>query len=292
MSNKRIFAFGCSMTEYGWPTWADAVGHTLHLNGYEYYNFGSAGSGNYYILASMIKANHDFKFTDTDIIMVLWSSWNREDRYLPGKFYMPWTNQGNVLNGQIYDDQFIQRYWSLEHDIIKNITCISAARAMFNISWEGSIPAYENTTGIRVETDPLLNALAQQHHENPMPVSDINSVEPNSSIYNRLHLDGHPSPAEHLKYVERYITPKLGIRIHPDTVDMLMKFDKIITEGFDRVAAGEPRHQLIESNNKIWREYARSFRTDTCKCLWNGDTATEDSTHIFEYLNSWANKPK
>jgi hypothetical protein len=282
------------MTEYGWPTWADIVGHTLHLEGYEYYNFASAGSGNYYILASMIKANHDFQFTDTDIIMVMWSSWSREDRYLPGKFSAAWTNQGNVLNGDIYDPQFIQRYWSLEHDIIKSITSISAARAMFNISWEGSINVYESTgSELPGRHDPLLDAVTQIRLHNTFPTVDIDTVVPGSPRYHRLQLDGHPSPAEHLQFVKEYITPQMGIDIHPDTVTMVMEFDKLICRAFSRMKTHADHMKHIEYSTKEWRKnVAPSFRKDIYQLLWHYSTANENSDYLIDYLNSWANKPK
>ena len=44
--NKRLFTFGCSFTQWKWPTWADYIG----INFDEYYNAGQAGSDNKHIL--------------------------------------------------------------------------------------------------------------------------------------------------------------------------------------------------------------------------------------------------
>ena len=40
---KRVFAFGCSFTNYIYPTWADLIMHEMPSA--ECYNFGKAGGG-------------------------------------------------------------------------------------------------------------------------------------------------------------------------------------------------------------------------------------------------------
>ena len=47
---KRLFTFGCSVTEFIWPTWADILGRE-----FDYYeNWGRVGAGNLYIFNSII----------------------------------------------------------------------------------------------------------------------------------------------------------------------------------------------------------------------------------------------
>ena len=44
---KRLFVFGCSFTQYRWPTWADIIAKdNPHL---EYFNTANSGAGNLYI---------------------------------------------------------------------------------------------------------------------------------------------------------------------------------------------------------------------------------------------------
>ena len=48
---KRLFAFGCSFTGYGWPTWADIIGQS-----FDYYeNWGKSGIGNYLISSRVVE---------------------------------------------------------------------------------------------------------------------------------------------------------------------------------------------------------------------------------------------
>lgn len=137
---KRFFAFGCSCTSFWWLTWADCISVYLNSMGYECYNFGRSGAGNKYILHSLIAADLKYKFTDNDIIMVMWTSWQREDRIrrrgdpFPANCTPPrigWVNAGCSLNSdQWWPKDYISTYWTLEHDLVENISAIYAAKKM------------------------------------------------------------------------------------------------------------------------------------------------------------------
>jgi hypothetical protein len=74
---KRFFAFGCSFTNYQWLTWADIIGHDI-----EYYeNWGKPGAGNHFIFNSVIEADARYNFKKDDLIIIFWSTKEREDRY-------------------------------------------------------------------------------------------------------------------------------------------------------------------------------------------------------------------
>jgi len=298
----RLFTFGCSFTEYDWPTWADLIGHTLHQDGYEYYNFGLAGTGNYYILASMIKANNDFKFTDTDIIMVMWSSWTREDRLLPNNNNtVGWTNAGNLLNSSFYTQHFIEKYWSMDHDIIKNITCITAAQAMFNINWEGHLPGYENAGSTRSggqwlarslsslsDNDALLSLLSKMQLKNTFPYRSTTGLVTGSAEWREHHWDGHPLPNDYCDYIRNVISPQTGIQLHPDTIEFAREWHARSLNSFE-VGANEVHcHQIQHKQSKIWRRFATTYRHDIFSNLWYGtqDQETHNS-NLVDFFSSW-----
>ena len=78
---KRLYTFGCSFTNYKWPTWADILSKE-----FEYFeNWGRPGAGNSYITNAVVEASIKNKFTKDDTIMIMWSSMTREDRYLDKK---------------------------------------------------------------------------------------------------------------------------------------------------------------------------------------------------------------
>ena len=47
---KRFFAFGCSFTNYYWPTWADIIGQDSNF----YENWAQPGAGNHFIFNSIM----------------------------------------------------------------------------------------------------------------------------------------------------------------------------------------------------------------------------------------------
>ena len=89
---KRIFAFGCSFTSYGWPTWADLIAYEAPDS--QYFNYGHAGIGNVGIACKIGEANQRYKFTEDDLVMVMWSTFSRLDYWVDGG----WRCDGNVWN--------------------------------------------------------------------------------------------------------------------------------------------------------------------------------------------------
>ena len=287
MAHKRVFFFGCSFTNYGWPTWADAVGHTLNGQGYEYYNFGLPGSGNDLIFKTMLRAKQEYNITSDDLIMVMWTSWNREDRYTrteEGDNGVAWQLQGNVLNNDVYDDEFISKHWSLEHDIITSISAITAARQLFDICFEGSLPVLENALG-DFDTDQLVSALSQLNM--PCTIRDITS--------NKLiaDLDGHPDIPKVLEYVDQVVSPVTGICLAESTRDWLSEFDKFMMDTTSAL-----HHQKLSPSLRIrmWNDdisiKIRSHHHAQTKQYRMPESAASMwcSTKIIDYLNSFSNQ--
>lgn len=137
----RIFAFGCSLTQYFYPTWADILIHQYKLKGYEGSNWAKSGAGNMYINMRLWEANTIHKFTKDDIILLQWSSMFREDRYHMGQ---GWWTPGNfgrmtvtddhafVLNNFRYESAWI---WAdIMHCTMRDCALISAThKALENI---------------------------------------------------------------------------------------------------------------------------------------------------------------
>lgn len=102
---ERVFAFGCSFTKYMYPTWADIIANELPNS--EYYNFGTIGSGNLLISNRIAQANSKFKFTKSDLVLIMFTTACREDRYISGK----WVSPGNVyIQRGWYDKNFVKNY--------------------------------------------------------------------------------------------------------------------------------------------------------------------------------------
>lgn len=115
---KRLFTFGCSYTQYHWPTWADIIGQD-----FEYFeNWGAAGAGNQYIFHSIVECNIRNQFSAEDTIIVMWSSSDREDRYINNK----WVLTGNIFFVDFYSKDFIKNYYDEKGSIVRDFSFITA----------------------------------------------------------------------------------------------------------------------------------------------------------------------
>jgi hypothetical protein len=77
---KRVFIFGCSFTKYEWPTWANILSY--EMPDAEIYNFAQSGAGNLFISERVIAANQRYRYNKDDLILLMWSTHSREDRYI------------------------------------------------------------------------------------------------------------------------------------------------------------------------------------------------------------------
>jgi len=117
---KRFFAFGCSMTCYNWPTWADIIAQEIPKS----LNFGQSGAGNIFISSMVAEANMRYKFNEDDLVIVMWSTTNREDRYYERR----WQTYGNLYNQPFYSKQFIKDYVDHRGQLIRDLSLISLTK--------------------------------------------------------------------------------------------------------------------------------------------------------------------
>lgn len=114
---KRFFAFGCSMTQYYWPTWADIIAQDIP----ESYNYGKSGAGNTFISSSIAEAHHRHSFNKDDLIICMWSGIAREDRYINNR----WQTPGNIFTQNFYDTKYVERYADIRGYILRDMSLIS-----------------------------------------------------------------------------------------------------------------------------------------------------------------------
>ena len=215
---SRLFTFGCSFTMWPWPTWADIIAHDLAI---PFYNWGMPGLGNVAIQHRMLECDLKNKITKDDIAIVVWSSWTREDRYDVKESMYPrpsWTGTGDILH--TYDKKFVNNYWSMNNDLVKNSTAIISANRMFDIKFNGHI----DEPLINLYNDKKLNftdhekeiALLYESHIPNDGEYDEGGKHP--CRYTKTN-DCHPDILAHLDYVNEFIAPKLGKQLSKTTVD-------------------------------------------------------------------------
>jgi hypothetical protein len=76
----NLYTFGCSLTCYSWPTWADILGKEFA----QHENWGRGSAGNLYIFESVIECLLKNNIGPNDTIVILWSAITRMDYYQLG----------------------------------------------------------------------------------------------------------------------------------------------------------------------------------------------------------------
>jgi len=213
----RIFAIGCSFTCYRWPTWADVL---VRGNGLDdkFINLGRAGAGNQFISYTISLANLKYKFTERDLVMVMFTGYTREDRYVKDR----WQTPGNIYTQPYYPPDFVEKYCDLKGyfirdgaiidmavNYLKNLPCDTIAVPAVPFSFMGPVPP---------EVKTLVGGVIDQ-----LPKSFYNSViltdvarpgfwQHGASYYDAAHTtekynDYHSTPLTYYKYLKNLGIP-------------------------------------------------------------------------------------
>lgn len=213
MKFKRIFSFGCSFTAYAWPTWSDIIAYDLEL---PYENWGLGGLGNFGIQARLVECDLKNNLETDDLVLLLWSGWNREDRFDISKG--GWLCGGCIFHNPHYNEKYLYDYWTLENDIIRSITVIHSTRKAYKniVKFEGEMTSPNHG-------DEYFNGQLEQYAQNVpimlklfdhnIPKFDIEKIDKWQEYLN----DPHPSILQHLEFVEKYVYPKLDMSLKDKT---------------------------------------------------------------------------
>lgn len=218
----RLFTFGCSFTQYMWPTWATIIGYDTEA---EMKNFALSGLGNVGIHHRIIEADMKYKFQPDDKIMILWSSFTREDRFKDGV----WEAYGSVFNaGCKYNNRtWIKNHWNLQNDLVKNMTAIITVNKLYKdiIYWQGhSFAPFTSEATDQFddsETYQNLKDFYDSQVEIPWHLFE-------TSLPFGLLQDSHPDPIGHLDKVEHWIYPMLGKQLKQSTKDKIFSFQETV----------------------------------------------------------------
>jgi len=115
-----LFTFGCSFTQFKWPTWADIIGKEFE----SYENWGQGGGGNQFIFNSLIECLVKNKISKNDTVIIMWSGITREDRYVNNKWIIP----GNIFTQDVYDEKFVKKFADIRGYCIRDYNTIFATQ--------------------------------------------------------------------------------------------------------------------------------------------------------------------
>ena len=188
---KRLFTFGCSYTNYRWSTWADCLSPE-----FDYFeNWGQSGAGNHYIFNSVMEADQQHHFDSDDTVIVCWSTFLRDDRYVDRR----WHTLGNMFNCPIYDPKYLKTHIDERGCMIRDFAYIKAVKVLLEtrpkLTWR--FLSLDNLSANTIEYNDIVNAYN----------SVIESILPSYQEVLfpsgwKIAQDPHPSPAEHLAYLD------------------------------------------------------------------------------------------
>jgi len=259
---KRFFAFGCSFTNYWYPTWADIIAHDLDI---EFYNYAAQGIGNVAMHTLMLEADLTHKFNQDDLIIVCWSGWSREDKFLE----LGWRHgRGNVLSDVFYDKNYILNHWSYENDLIKNYTAIISANRMFNITTQCSMTPFEvyEESGYakKKENEVLNNSTAKyikQLYGKYLPNIGGRIFSSNGRMKNAYKVnDPHPDILGHLSMVER-LYKDLDLTLSKNTINDVEKYHRLFVKNVsDKYDVYKDVKEIIKQDFRKKQNFRRISR--------------------------------
>lgn len=232
---KRFFAFGCSFTNFYWPTWADILGQ--QFSAADYHNYGLCATGNEFAFHRLTEVHAKYNINSDDLVIIQWTNFAREDRYLNGA----WKTAGNIFTQEAYPKEWVDRWFDLRGALLKTSSCIAGATHLLETTgcefhYHSMMPMrqinqkdtlfagaeYEDIFAVYCPYYDRINISMIEHlygagtrWRNPDPVR-VKFREDHKESY----IDHHPTPKQHLQYLDDIILPLLTTTIHlsPDTV--------------------------------------------------------------------------
>lgn len=228
-SPGRLFTFGCSFTEYLWPTFADYAWKAMGKPEGSF-NYGAPGAGNPYIFSSILKASETEKINSNDTVIILWSAWYRMDFF--DSIERKWTHSGHSLPGFWQD--YALEYWDpvsyLIRDLsyvkaidgfLKNIGCDfymnSMLKPFLSINadeYEGELPGAKAldwgdnppTHNTKIFDSSLYDGwLSWKEYMKKFPIEHSRKKK-ELEMYKH---DSHPNPYEHWNWAKQWLPPEL-----------------------------------------------------------------------------------
>lgn len=129
---NRIFAFGCSYTRHIYPTYADIIAN--QYPDARFVNLGKSGAGNQFLMSHLSQAHRVFSFAKDDLIIIMYPSVTREDRWLSTG---TWHTMGNIFhshskNVTLNALKFYKTYGCFLHYLIRDLCFIDMMENFLN----------------------------------------------------------------------------------------------------------------------------------------------------------------
>jgi hypothetical protein len=234
----------------------------------EFYNFGKSGGGNVFIANRITEANRKYKFTETDLVVVMWSTSARIDFYKTNDG--GWKTPGNVYTQAQLSQSTVRELEDLNWFLLRDLSIIDLTTVYLNNLPCDSIKLmsvphdYENCQHNILE-DHLATSIIKTY-------STLNEEYTNISLYEFMNfkwsstikykhnehpemdkfIDYHPTPVNYANYLI-----KCNVPITQQAIDYAQ-------ESLDKMLAPDISHSDIIN---MFPDCDRRI-SDTFKQLW------------------------
>ena len=211
---ERIFAFGCSFTKYYWPTWADVIASEVPEA--NFLNFGICGGGNLSIVSRMVEANQRFKFNNRDLVVIMWTTMCREDRWVTSR--NGWAMTGNIFTQSDYSMEFVEKWCDPKGYLIRDLSLISlATQFLQNLKCQTLLLPSVPFDYQQDETDKSIQSILKIYdnilslYPKSLLELELNYIFDNTTYYKEGHdgiwEDYHPTTLRYRNYLEKINLP-------------------------------------------------------------------------------------
>lgn len=268
-TNNRLFTFGCSLTNYHYPTWADIISTQFS----EYQNWGDPGAGNNFILNSLVECHGRNQLNSNDTVIVLWSGlartdcfqinhWNHQhNQYFDLKnnntthscptgyelLSFAWFASAIILLNQLNVNWKMFHWQKIDTDTESYNVYKDLIADIKYAPFDSNSHKYKKlqTGELSLMTDlytrlagpdwPKLNSILDQTYNStnlPKSIKDecdsfLQAIQQDPRLSNRYDkdIDTHPSPLQHLAWVQKFLPEYI---ITQETVDWVSNIDQCL----------------------------------------------------------------
>jgi len=188
----------------------------------EHYNVAKSGAGQMYIAAQLDQHNRQYKFNEDDLIVIMYSTFYREDRYVYcGKGNDGWKTPGNIYTQSMYDDEFIDNWADPRGYIIRDLALMSGIKAILEQSSCDSVTLSSIPVDVayneRKQTITEIDDVIELHRDvidslqRPLLTLEMKGVWDSGHTYQmngQEFGDYHPNPVRYYNYLN-----KLGFKL-------------------------------------------------------------------------------
>lgn len=245
---NRVFAFGCSLTRYMYPTYADILGK--HYQNSEYINLARPGSGSVVLMSRLTQAHRYFNFNKDDLILIMYPSFTREDRFI--KYH--WHCWGNIFTSMNFDFSFLKKFGDVTHYMLRDLAAIDLIRTFLK-TIDSNIVELMSVDHLGLDPMELQfdenqiknhNMLQERYHNlfEGFPIdytSWLTSIETSPGSFGVKYdtmLDSHPKPIVALEYLKT-----LGFELNERAYDYAHQQNELLSQC-------KTRKQIIELYEK------------------------------------------